>query len=215
MAAIFAAKKIDTKQIQTLPAQFAGVQTPNVPKAVLEFRDMRFMCVPNWNSNTRDFALQQTEVSNQQFARFWFSPAGKKLRRKKLPEGYASLILYPEDQIDGPLGWPENSTLTDILQNPLLQDQPVRGITWIEAQAFAQWIDSEFQQQNQIQNQFNGSNLNNQPIWQLRLPSSAEFQIFNQSLSNLSKQNEVANPELGQQDLAFSFRIPQAPINFC
>ncbi|MEM9424486.1 MAG: SUMF1/EgtB/PvdO family nonheme iron enzyme, partial [Spirochaetota bacterium] len=168
---------------------FAATPALSAPGQVaLEFGGSRFMAIPDQN-----FALQETGVSNAQFARFWFSDAGKELRvadEQAQMDSLASLVLYDDDR-RGPADWPENAEMDDILSNPLLQGRPVRGITWWEARAFAAWMNTQMAAQS--------------GEWSLRLPRLPEHKQIARFL--------MAGGE-PKPEKSFDFRIPKRPPRF-
>ena len=158
---------------------------------------IRFIAIPG-----QDFAMQQTGVSNAQFARFWFRPdrtSGTPPRNvETLPRSVAELVLDTPDHTGLPLGWPETDNIDDILQNQLLQDQPVRGITWEEASAFASWLQQRTNRTGEA-----GSS------WQITLPTAEDRKILFETLEALDKGQVLQSPKP-----ALDFRIPEAPPSF-
>lgn len=148
---------------------------------------IRFIVIPGQN-----FAVQQTAVTNAQFARFWF---GKLRANPKDDEanGVAELALDSPDNAPLPWGWPETAGIDDILQNRLLQDQPVRGIKWAEANAFAAWLQQRLDAAG--------------ASWQITLPKVEERRIVFEILDALPQGPSASKPVL-------DFLIPEAPPGF-
>ncbi len=194
------------KETESPPGGIAARNT-----VALRLGDTLFMNIPG-----QDFALQQTEVSNLQFARFWFSPAGRKWREERdaslrsnhtgAYSDFAGLVLYKQDRQPGalPYGWPRGTDEAGIAASALLSEQPVRGITWEEARAYVRWLQHQLPVQTE---QTEGS-------WQLALPSLAERQALVRTLNYLHQKPGAETLGLGASAFELSFNIPQGPPDF-
>ena len=172
---------------------------------LLDLSGLRFVRL-----NGQGLAVQQTELSNAEFAQFWFSAAGQDWRdiASGRPEsedelsrgGISALVLYAQDRDSGtvcrPSGWQESDGLEDILQNPLLQGRPVRGINWSEAEAYVRW-----------KNKQNDNNVG----WEFALPSLAQFR----AIARARYQAERAGQETFRRaDTGVNFVVSQMPPAF-
>ncbi|WGK68125.1 SUMF1/EgtB/PvdO family nonheme iron enzyme [Candidatus Haliotispira prima] len=179
---------------------------PSIGSVVLALGDIRFMAIPG-----RNFAVQETEVSNVQFARFWFSEFGVQWRQSRNSHrkesdapseaGVAKLVLYEQDHAERPWAWVEDADFAGISENVLLQDQPVRGVTWSEALAFAQWLDRE-------QGAGKGS------AWQISLPSVEERQALVETMARVRRTSGRENGREESRNFEPDFVIPPAPPGF-